>query len=243
MSIKALAWALEQPLSAIPKMILIVLADHHNGETGQCNPSVKRICEQAGVVQRTVEIHIANFERLALVRVEKRYRDDGSRTSNQYHLLLGGGASSPGGEPKPPGGEPTSLLEPGKEPGTEPRKDSFEAQESFKSTLAQNSQNQESSEVWPDWYGTLYAIPGFRISLDRAAAWLADKSISADHAETTAYALKSRWPGPKSNPYKDPWATFQSWVKRAAPIPIGADRAGASRVPVFNDPSSYPDKF
>ena len=127
MSIPAISWAYSQRLSAIPKMILIVLADHHNGETGQCNPSVKRICEMAGVVQRTVENHIETLEHAGLVIVEKRYRDDGSRTSNQYRLSLDGGFNSPGGEPTPPPGalhsppgEPTSLLEPGREPGIEP---------------------------------------------------------------------------------------------------------------------------
>jgi hypothetical protein len=69
-------------------------------------------------------------------------------------------------------------------------------------------------EVWPDWYATLYGIPGFTFSLKHCKEWLDNKGITEDRAEETAYALKSKWPGPKKNPYKDPWATFQGWIKR-----------------------------
>ena len=71
----------------------------------------------------------------------------------------------------------------------------------------------EDQEVWPDWYATLYAIPGFKTSLKDASAWLAKRNITEERAESTAYSLKSKWPGPKANPYKDAWATFQSWAR------------------------------
>ena len=74
----------------------------------------------------------------------------------------------------------------------------------------------EDQTVWPDWYATLYAIPGFKIPLTHAQAWLDKNNIAEDHANITSYALKSKWPGPPKNPYKDPWATFQNWAKRPA---------------------------
>ena len=73
---------------------------------------------------------------------------------------------------------------------------------------------EEDRIVWPDWYGRLWDIPGFEIPLAHAQAWLESKGISVEHAENTAYALKSKWPGPAKNPYRDVWATFQNWCKR-----------------------------
>ena len=85
----------------------------------------------------------------------------------------------------------------------------------------------DDSGVWPDWYSTLYAIPGFRIPLPQCQAWLDKREISADRAEETAYALKSKWPGPRSKPYRDPWATFQNWVKRP---PLRGQKPLADRI-------------
>ena len=73
----------------------------------------------------------------------------------------------------------------------------------------------EGSSVWPDWYTALYAIPGFKVPLPKCQSWLDKRGIGEDRAEEVAYAVKSKWPGPKSRPYTDPWATFQNWAKRA----------------------------
>jgi hypothetical protein len=72
----------------------------------------------------------------------------------------------------------------------------------------------EREEVWPDWYATLYAIPGFTTALAKCRKWLEDKGITDGYAEVTAYALKSWWPGPKRRKDRDPWDTFQNWARR-----------------------------
>jgi len=72
----------------------------------------------------------------------------------------------------------------------------------------------EREEVWPDWYATLYAIPGFTPALAKCRKWLEDKGITDGYAEVTAYALKSWWPGPKRRKDRDPWDTFQNWARR-----------------------------
>ena len=92
---------------------------------------------------------------------------------------------------------------------------------------AKNADNSDQ-EVWPDWYSTLYAIPGFTILLAAARAWLTKADIPESHAETTAYALKSKWPGNPKSPYRDPWATFQNWVKQP-PLASAAPRAGTTQ--------------
>jgi len=70
--------------------------------------------------------------------------------------------------------------------------------------------------VWPDWYAALYAIQGFTTSLAHAEEWITRNGLAIERVEETAYAVKSKWPPSKN--HKDPWATFQNWVKRP---PIG----------------------
>lgn len=241
MSNKAVGWAMEQPLPCIPKLILIILADHYNGETGQCNPSVKRLCEVTGVIQRTIERHIPLLESQGLLTIVPKYRDDGSRTSNQYDLHLGGVAQTPGGVPKSPQTAADSRQvasqsrssEPGREPGIlEPGKELIKSENPNFRNISPNSENGSGngngSEVWPDYYATLYGIPGFKTPLNHVQEWLAKNNISVERAETTAYALKSKWPGPVKNPYRDPWATFQNWAKRP-PLAL-ANSTGPPRV-------------
>ena len=51
-------------------------------------------------------------------------------------------------------------------------------------------------------------------------AWLDGQGIGMGHAVDTARALKAKWGGPGWR-YRDPWATFQRWVKRP-PLQDGA---------------------
>jgi hypothetical protein len=98
---------------------------------------------------------------------------------------------------------------------------------------------EENQSVWPDWYATLYAIPGFKVPLPRAKAWLEKKEISEDHAENTALSLKSKWPGPTKLPYRDPWATFQRWAKRPAFSNNGSRPTRATRADIEADPEQW----
>ncbi len=86
------------------------------------------------------------------------------------------------------------------------------------------------STTWPDWYGTLYQIKGFTFSLEHCQAWLDNQGTSVERADEVAFSIKSKWPGPKSRPYTDPWATFQNWIKRP---PLGVNNHGKSG----NDPA------
>lgn len=92
MSTIAMSWAMAQELTTVTKMILVALADHHNAETGQCNPSVKRICHVAGTTPRTVATHIKSLTVSGHLTVTPAARTDGSQTSNDYHLTLSAGA-------------------------------------------------------------------------------------------------------------------------------------------------------
>ena len=80
--------------------------------------------------------------------------------------------------------------------------------------LLPTSNEEEDSRVWPQYYASLWAIPGFKVPLKQCEKWRATKRLSLGACETTAYALRSKWPGPAKSPYRDPWATFQNWCTR-----------------------------
>ena len=106
MSGMALIWAANvKGLKPAPKIVLIQLADFHNKETGQCNPSAQRLADECEMGRATLFRHMMTLEQSGLVT--RHARGDGSRGSNQYELHLDitlgpssrrkGGASGPNG--------------------------------------------------------------------------------------------------------------------------------------------------
>lgn len=93
MSFDAIAWAWKQELPCVQKMVLMALANCQNDDTLQCNPSFKYIATKAGVQRRTVIHHIQELADLGLIVVNPDERSNGSKTSNNYLLLLGGSAT------------------------------------------------------------------------------------------------------------------------------------------------------
>lgn len=87
MSCQAVRWALEQPLKASDgKFVLVALAEHAD-ERGYCFPGQATLADATGQAERTVRAHLVKLEALGLIRREARHRDNGSRTSDGYHLI------------------------------------------------------------------------------------------------------------------------------------------------------------
>ena len=85
------ALAMKQPsLKPATKIVLYWLADHHNGETGECFPSIKRLAELCEMSRRSVETHITSLEEAGLVKRIAQYRNTGGKTTNKYLLELSG---------------------------------------------------------------------------------------------------------------------------------------------------------
>ncbi|MDG1972126.1 MAG: helix-turn-helix domain-containing protein [Paracoccaceae bacterium] len=109
MSGLALIWAANvKGLKPAAKIVLIQLADFHNNETGQCNPSAQRLADECEMGRATLFRHMTTLEECGLVTRHARGDGDGGRGSNQYELHLDitlgpsarpkGGASDPNGE-------------------------------------------------------------------------------------------------------------------------------------------------
>lgn len=85
MSFEALVWAVKSDVGGADKLVLLCLADHHNGETKDCYPSIERIALWCGMSRRTVQRALERLEAEGLVRRRKR-SDGGLQRSTQYDL-------------------------------------------------------------------------------------------------------------------------------------------------------------
>jgi hypothetical protein len=87
MSVKALTWAFDQPISATEKVVLLALADYAN-ESGVCWPSIALLVKRAHVGERTVQRSLQFLEDKGFITRERRLRENGSDTSNLYRLMF-----------------------------------------------------------------------------------------------------------------------------------------------------------
>lgn len=85
MSFKAINWAVDDVRldNAVDKLVLILLANRHNGDTGRCDASHTRIAEEAGVNRTTVLRATKRLEQQGLLTISGR-----SGKTHQYDLHL-----------------------------------------------------------------------------------------------------------------------------------------------------------
>ena len=78
----------QRGLKPATKIVLYWLADHYNGETGDCYPSINRLAQVCEMSRRSVQMQIDTLQELGLVQVSTRSRENNSQTSNGYILRL-----------------------------------------------------------------------------------------------------------------------------------------------------------
>ena len=85
MSHKATNWAFSMSgLKPATKLVLVALADRHNADTGQCDPSQDRLAEQCGMARSTLNVHLKALEEMGLI---KRIQRSDRRTRRQEKTL------------------------------------------------------------------------------------------------------------------------------------------------------------
>lgn len=91
MSIHAMSWAIKvKGLPIATKAVLMMLADCHNGETGQCNPSVRYLMEITGLKERALQLHLKAIEEAGLMVRQYVFHGRGKGCSvEQYALKIG----------------------------------------------------------------------------------------------------------------------------------------------------------
>ena len=79
------AWS--QPLPAGEKFVLLALVKFSD-ETLSCFPGHETLAGLTGLCERTVGKHLRNLRRRGLIQVRERFRENGTRTSDKYRLML-----------------------------------------------------------------------------------------------------------------------------------------------------------
>lgn len=87
MSFQAMTWAVEQELPVKQKIVLLMLANRTNHDTGRCDPSHKRLAKECGMSISSVKRAIAELEAAGYLTVENRRIGD-VNLPNQYVLNL-----------------------------------------------------------------------------------------------------------------------------------------------------------
>jgi hypothetical protein len=97
MSFQAMTWAVGQDLPCKEKMVLMMLANRTNQDTGRCDPSHKRLAFDCGLSESSVKRAISQLSERGLLNIEQRLFGD-VNLPNQYVLEMGGvGSHRPGG--------------------------------------------------------------------------------------------------------------------------------------------------
>ena len=96
MSIDAMNWVWTRRLRPSIKFVLLALADAAD-DNGICWPSIPTLANKTCLDDRSVQRILSNVKRDGLLDVERRYRKDGTPTSNRYRLTMqiGGGDKTP----------------------------------------------------------------------------------------------------------------------------------------------------
>jgi len=90
-------WAIQQTgISPTAKLVLMVLADYHNSETGGCFPSKAALAEKCCCTERTITNATQELVEAGLITLVNRQDVSGRQKSNQY--ILNVQISGDGGE-------------------------------------------------------------------------------------------------------------------------------------------------
>lgn len=89
MSLDALRWAMSRRMDdASAKLLLVVLADCHNAETGRCDPSLDFLCERACLARATCKEKMQALIAAGLVTRVARFAPNGAQRSSAFMLHL-----------------------------------------------------------------------------------------------------------------------------------------------------------
>jgi DNA-binding transcriptional regulator YhcF (GntR family) len=88
MSFQAMTWAAVQRTgSPSQKLVLLMLANHQNFHTGQCNPSHKRLAEECDMSISTVKRALSDLEKGGFLKIKNKIKNK-IKQSNDYKLLI-----------------------------------------------------------------------------------------------------------------------------------------------------------
>jgi len=83
-----MTWATEQVLPAMQKIVLLMMANRTNHDTGLCYPSHDLLAKECGMSKRAMIDNINRLEAAGLIVVFRSKSDKGNNNVNKYRLNL-----------------------------------------------------------------------------------------------------------------------------------------------------------
>ena len=93
MSFQAMTWATSRELPCNQKMVLLMLANRTNHDTGRCDPSHSRLAADCGLSVSAVKSAIGQLAEAGYITINHR-KSGNINLPNQYTLCIEGGGSS-----------------------------------------------------------------------------------------------------------------------------------------------------
>lgn len=168
MSFQAMTWAVEQKLPAREKLVLLMLANRTNHDTGLCCPSHERLADECGMSKTTVKEAIRSLAERGLLRVIQRAAE-GVNLPNQYVLNLHGvgrETTEGVGRQPPEGGAPA-----GYKPGSKTKKKKEERVREKNDSPNGDIALEVDPDLLADWQKAFPAID-VQNQIARAELWL-----------------------------------------------------------------------
>lgn len=86
--LKVMKWAVDVELPTTQKIVLMLLV-HYADKDHTCYPGQTLLATNAGLGERATRNAVIALEKKGLIYRSKRFRKNGTRTSDGYHLNVG----------------------------------------------------------------------------------------------------------------------------------------------------------
>ena len=253
MSIKALNWAIHEAdvTNPLQKWMLVCLADFHNQETGQCNPSVATLLKMSGMKRSTVYQYLKELEAEGIITKDTSYRENGSQTTNYYYLNMDSVHELDGGVHElDPLNQYTNINIVNKE-NKENIVNNVDVVDNVVNNVVPIDTNDDLE--LPDWYKLLQteprwidpptgpALKDYIAVTEKAVLDKKESILRATGQEKNVLTLANEFighgkTGDKGKKWKDLQSAFRNWISRA-------DREWQPKPPTGNASHSNQDKY
>lgn len=140
-AIRAAFQLLERPdLTSSQRLVLLILANRCNSETGQCNPGVGKLARDTGLGERTVQQAIRGLEAKEILFTE---HSDGGRNKTNFYSL-NPAAVAPFNTNKPRNGRTVSEHKPRRKRQETPQKTAINPAAAAPESYIEPVKNQKS---------------------------------------------------------------------------------------------------
>jgi biotin operon repressor len=222
-----MTWACTQELPCNQKMVLLMLANRTNPDTGMCTPSHERLARDCGMSKTTVKECVAKLETAGLIEILRRY-NEGVSLPNSYRLMMADGVgrqpTHPVGSDEGVGRQATGGGAPGdrgvgRQPATKQRVET--EKETEKGNKGLPAPDGVSESVWADFLAvrkkknapiTPTAMAGIEREASKAGYTLEDALRTC--VERNWQGFRADWVADKQAPIRQPVRVTPQQAKR-----------------------------